>query len=68
MAELTIRGTYFTATDPNNVQAVKDALIMIDQDGAIQRILQPSDQEYAGQLQSARQAGRLLELGSDQYI
>lgn len=68
MAELTICGTYFTATDPNNVQSVKDALIMIDQTGVIQRILQPSDQEYAAQLQSARQADRLLELDSDQYI
>ncbi|KRN58976.1 guanine deaminase [Limosilactobacillus secaliphilus] len=68
MAELTIHGTYFSSKDPNHVQAVQDALIMIDSKGIIARILHRKDPEYAKQLQVARQQERLVELGADQYL
>lgn len=68
MTELAISGTYFTSHGPDQVQTVKDALIMIDQAGMIQRILKPSDQEYEPQREKARQQDRLMELQPGQYI
>lgn len=68
MAELTIHGTYFSSKDANHVQAVQDALIMIDATGMIGQILKPDNHEYDEALALAKQQDRLLELGPDEYV
>lgn len=68
MIELVICGTYFTSHGPNRVQTVRDALIMIDHTGMIQRILKPDDQDYLKERERARQQERLVELQPSQYL
>jgi guanine deaminase len=68
MIELVICGTYFTSHGPNRAQTVRDALIMIDHTGMIQRILKPDDKDYLKEREQARQQERLVELQPSQYL
>lgn len=68
MADLTIHGTYFSSKDANHVQAVQDALIMIDTTGMIGRILKPDNHEYDEALAQAKRQDRLVQLGPDEYV
>jgi guanine deaminase len=63
MTEWAVRGTAFHAPSPDRLEVLTDALIVIGADGVIARV------ETDGQsTESFRAAGRLTELGPQQYL
>jgi len=59
-----VRGKVLQVPEPDHLEALPDALIVIGADGVISEV-KKADEESAG---SFRRAGRLLELVSSQYL
>ena len=69
MAEViqAILGSYFHAPTYGEVTYVEDALILINTQGVIERILTPEDTDYSSRVEEYRQKDQLKELSADQY-
>lgn len=68
MANLIIRGSYFTSKDMNEVEFHEDYLICVDHSGTITRTISPTSSEYLQEINKARQADHLIELKANQYL
>jgi hypothetical protein len=62
--EWAVRGKILQVPEPDHLEALPDALIVIGADGVISEV-KKADEESAGRF---RRAGRLLELVSSQYL
>ena len=63
-----IQGDYYSSVDRDQVELHTQALICVDQQGIIDRIVEPGDREYAGIVQQAQREGRLIKAADDQVI
>lgn len=63
-----LQGTYFTAETPDNVTSNQEALIVINDDGTIDQIVQPNDASYHQLQAMAQQQGKLVVCGPQQVI
>ena len=63
-----ILATFIHTPTLGEIECVKDALITLDEQGVIQSVVHPSDDDYRQNLAAARAAESLVEFGSDQYL
>ena len=63
-----IQGDYYSSVDRDQVELHTQALICVDQQGIIDRIVEPGDRDYAGIVQQAQREGRLIKAADDQVI
>ncbi|WP_251546118.1 guanine deaminase [Limosilactobacillus caecicola] len=68
MTTRVIQGDFYTATGPTTVELHPQALICIDDQGMIERIVEQSATDYAQVVQHAQQADRLLKAADGQVI
>ena len=62
------KGTGFSSTAQDSIEIQEDALYCVDDQGMIERILMPRENEYKDVLTRAKQKNRLVELNQDQYF
>lgn len=65
---LVIHGPYFTAEDPDHIQAVQEACLTIDEHGLISRILKAGNPDFKKTLQEAASQDRLIDLADGDYL
>ena len=63
-----IQGDYYTAVDQRNVEFHTQALICIDDQGTIDRIIEPGATDYQAVYQTAQDQERLIKVRKDQLI
>lgn len=63
-----LRATLFQAPSPGAIEAIEDALIVVDSDGVIADVLKPGDPGYDQSIDSARRSHQLVETGRHRYL
>ena len=68
MAMFTVCGTLVHTPKCGELAIIQDALVEVDADGNIARVLQPADADYASLKEQAQTAGTLSQLAEGQYL
>lgn len=64
----TLKASLFHAMVPGEIEAIDDALITIDWNGSITRVLKPGDPDYDGVLGRARDSNGLVDIDRPRYL
>ena len=62
MIKTVLQGDFYTAVDPQTVAYHAQALIVIDQSGMIERIIESTDTDYQTSRQAAQAKDQLVKL------
>lgn len=65
---LVLTGTAFHTPGPAALEVLEDHAFVLDESGALARVLPPGHPERPALVEAARAAGRLKELGADDYL
>ena len=63
-----IRGSLIHTPVLGEVEIRDDVLLLVDDDGNIERVVKPGSPQYAGLAAKAEQEGKLVVLGAGQYL
>lgn len=62
------KGSLFHTPTYGKLEFIENGLLMVDEQGIIQTVLKPSDEQYASELSKARATEQLVELTEGQYF
>lgn len=68
LCDKVLKATLFQAPAPGTIETIEDALVTIDEAGAIKEVLRPGGPTYDMILTEARRSHRLVEAGRHRYL